>query len=573
LLVHDLHGRRQRSTYSDNGAWQGKGPDAEVRRAETVTSVTAQSGNVGLSYGITNGVLDGSCAIDYTAPASGSDMLTYSAVDQYGDKATGTVAITVDPGPILSPGSYTIGHGQTVNLTSYLQSLVQPGAAGDTETISTVQAKNGTAQSISYVYYGGRSEQVSVDYIAPARGNDTLTYTVFDQLGDQATGSVAITVDPGPVAGNVSADVQVGQTIDLTKQILGADQPGLAGDTPTLVANNSQGTAGTVSLANGDLVYTATNAAFAGLGAGAATDSFTYTVADQLGDQATGTVTLNVSNPVATVSGSPYGNAVIQGPASNAAINAYDWGNTIYANGGNDTINAGQGQATVYAGSGNVTVNLNGYNNAVTGGDGADSVSGSLGSTSVTLGNGNDTVSLGGFSNDITLGNGHDTIVAGTGSDTLTGGSGTDNLRLAGCSNSVTFTGGNDTITTGSGAAGSGSDIFDLTGATASLALNGYGNIVFLHYTNATIVDAAQGTAIDISGGGINVIQNAGSDQSLLIDLQGGLGGYASAASAFAALVSDGHGGALLSFGTSDGSLDFAGVTPSALHASNFQIG
>ena len=535
--------------------------------SDIITSISTESGKVIWTH--SSGAVGSEATIDYTAPASGSDTLSYTVVDQYGDQAAGTVAITVDPGPTLTQGAYTVGHGQSVNLTSYLEGLIQPGEAGDTETITAVKAANGTASYAAFAYSKGGPEQVSVGYTAPASGTDTLTYTVMDQAGDTATGTVAITVDPGPVAGNVTADVQVGGTIDLTQQILGADQPGLAGDTLTLVADDTQGTMGSVSLVDGDVVYTASNAAFAQLAGGAtATDSFSYTVADQYGDQATGTVTLDVSNPVTTINGGPYGNAVIEGTGGNQIINAYDYGNTIYANGGNDVINAGQGQATVYAGSGNVTANLNGYDNVVTGGDGADSVSGSQGSTSVTLGNGNDTVNLAGYGNNITVGNGNDTIVAGAGSDTVAGGSGTDSVTLAGYSDSVSFTGGNDTIS-----GGAGSDIFDLTGGSASVALNGYTNMVFLNDTNATIIDSGQGTSIDISAGGTDVIQGVASDQSLLVDLKAGLGGYTSAASAVAALTSDGNGGALLSFGASHGSLDFAGVAPGALHASNFQIG
>lgn len=39
------------------------------------------------------------------------------------------------------------------------------------------------------------------------------------------------------------------------------------------------------------------------------------------------------------------------------------------------------------------------------------------------------------------------------------------------------------------------------------------------------------------------------------------------------ALSSDGNRGALLSFGGSQGSVDFTGVALSALHAANFRIG
>ena len=534
---------------------------------ETITSVSAQTGEASIENSA-----NGALTVDYTAPASGNDTLTFDVQDQYGDTATGTVAITVDAGPILAPGTYTIGHGQSANLFSYVESLITPGAPGLTDTITSVRAEYGQAELASYSDsgIGAASDEINaIDYAAPASGNDLLTYTVADQDGLTSTGTVAISVDPGPTAGNVSANIAVGQTIDLTQQILGADKPGLSGDTLTLASDNIQGTLGTVSLVNGDLVYTASSSAFASLGAGASvTDSFGYTVSDQYGDQASGTVTLDVSNPVTTVNGNPNGGATIEGPAGNAVINAYGWNNQIYANGGNDTINAGQGNATVYDGSGNVTVSLNGYNNVVSGGNGTDTVTGGLGDTTVTLGNGNDTVTVGGYNNSITVGNGNDTIVTDEGNTTLVGGSGNDVVTLAGYQDSVSFTGGSDTIT-----GGAGSDTYNLTGGNASVVLNGYSDMVFLHSTNATIMDAGQGAVIEIAGGGTDVIQGAGSDSSLLVDLTGGLGGYTSAASVIAALTPDGNGGALLSFGASHGSLDFAGVAPSMLHASNFQVG
>lgn len=91
--------------------------------------------------------------------------------------------------------------------------------------------------------------------------------------------------------------------------------------------------------------------------------------------------------------------------------------------------------------------------------------------------------------------------------------------------------------------------------------------------TATTVSDMGQGAVIGIAGGGNDVLPGAASDPSLVVDLAGGLGGYASASSVLASLTSDGNGGALLSFGVSHGSLDFVGVAPSALHAANFQIG
>ena len=54
--------------------------------------------------------------------------------------------------------------------------------------------------------------------------------------------------------------------------------------------------------------------------------------------------------------------------------------------------------------------------------------------------------------------------------------------------------------------------------------------------------------------------------------LNAGAGGYASADDAFAALTSDGAGGATLSLGA-DGAIDFAGTAASQLTAANFRIG
>jgi len=97
--------------------------------------------------------------------------------------------------------------------------------------------------------------------------------------------------------------------------------------------------------------------------------------------------------------------------------------------------------------------------------------------------------------------------------------------------------------------------------------------MVFLHNTNATVVDAGPDTMISVSRGGNDVFQGAGSDPSLVADLTGRLGGFGSASAVVSALTSDGIGGTLLSFGGSQGYVDFAGMAPSALQAAKFKIG
>ena len=89
-------------------------------------------------------------------------------------------------------GKDTVGHNKTVDLTSLINGQI----SGNTETLTTVSSASGSA-----VLSNG-----TVSYTAPASGPDTLTHTVQDQYADQATGTVNITVDPGPTAATGSAD-------------------------------------------------------------------------------------------------------------------------------------------------------------------------------------------------------------------------------------------------------------------------------------------------------------------------------------------------------------------------------
>jgi hypothetical protein len=127
--------------------------------------------------------------LSYTAPdAGGADSIGYSVTDQLGDVVTGTLEVTVDPGPVAANGDLVIGAGQTADLTSFVNGLVSAGLPGDTETISAVSALNGVAT---------QTDTMGISYTAPAAGSDTLTYTAVDQLGDTATGTIAIMINNG----------------------------------------------------------------------------------------------------------------------------------------------------------------------------------------------------------------------------------------------------------------------------------------------------------------------------------------------------------------------------------------
>jgi hypothetical protein len=379
---------------------------------------------------------------------------------------------------------------------------------------------------------------------SPTHAAETITFAVNDVTSASTVANgptTTITINPGPSAGAVAATVAYGTAVNLTSAVVAAATPGLRGDTLTITADNASGTAGGVSLVNGQLVYTATGAALAHIPAnGQQSDSFGFTISDEYGDTATGVAKITVSNPADVVNGSLLGLATIEGASGADVINAYGWFNTIFDNGGNDLVNAGLGNATVYTSTGDVVVNLNGYYDTVSGGNGWDTVSGSQGNTTVTLGNGDDNVSTGGYSNTITLGNGTDTVNAGLGSAAVVLGGGADTIVAAGYSNSIQAGNGNDSVTGGAGLEtillGSGNDVVNASGysntitvgsgtntivagagldqVTAgagvdTITLAGYTDTVTLNGSTAT-VSAAQGSETIIANGGHDTLAFSG---------------------------------------------------------------
>lgn len=217
-------------------------------------------------------------------------------------------------------------------------------------------------------------------------------------------------------------------------------------------------------------------------------------------------------------------------------------------------------------------------------GNGSRTITGApSGYTDVSLGNGNNTVALGGGKNTAYLGNGSQSVTAAGGDNTVTVGNGNSTISLAGGGNQVTAGNGNDLITLG----GSGStvvlgngtdtmhggtgDAIDITGNT-TLTLYGTNEMVFVGKGNSTINDFATGMDLKIGpGSGHDVLSNFAADPGGVVDLIGGIGGFTTVDAVLSALKSDGQGGTLLSFGHGS-SLDFTGLAPSQLRASNFNL-
>ncbi len=515
----------------------------------------------------------------YTAPnGQASDTPTFTVTDQLGNTTTGSIAVTIDQGPVAANTSIVVGHNQNTYLTTLINGLVTPGLAGDTETI--------TAVSGAHSFLGGGN----VIYGSPSTGSGSFTYTVTDQLGETATGQIAVTIDAGPTVANGTLTLGLGQSQDVTGLINGLITKGLVDDTETITATNGN----LVKNAQGAWIYTAP---ISGM-----TDSITFRVTDQVGDVASGTVavtlpapappppppvaivTSNVVNlwgydnavvePVTvaapsllagnSVTGPVFGNAIIIGTPNNITITAQGYNNTIIAGGGNDTINAGLsgavvtvsngtgnnlvqgsiGMSSVVLSNGNNIINLGGYNNAVQLGSGDNSIDTGVGVAKVVVGNGDNTITAGGYSNSITAGSGDNTINAGagyatvqigTGSNTITAGGSNDVIRVAGANaapgtalstgiNNLVLGGTNDTVTLGSAdnsVTGSQGYLTLTTGnGSQTISAGGYDNVITVGVgstnTGSSTIDAGVGNAtVSVAGSGNNIVSAAGNNNTI----------------------------------------------------------
>ena len=260
--------------------------------------------------------------------------------------------------------------------------------------------------------------------------------------------------------------------------------------------------------------------------------------------------------------------------------------------GSDDTVTAGAGSNLGVVGSDD-TIALGAGDGLWLGGNGAvgisDPVSGSGASvhlcanSRMDLTGSDDTVTAGAGSNLGVVGS-DDTIALGAGDGLWLGGNGavgiSDLVSGSGVSvhlqanSRMDLAGSDDGVTAGAGSnlGVVGSDDTIAAGDGDGVWLGGSSDIVSVGVDDA-IHDFGHGMTIKVAGSaGMLSVYGFSSDVSGVIDLLNGVGGYASAASTYAALSSDGNGGSLLSLGAA-GSIDIVGVASSALSAANFKIG
>lgn len=128
-------------------------------------------------------------------------------------------------------------------------------------------------------------------------GRETLTYTAVDSLGQTATGELEIEVrarddeaNAAPSPQNLEASTVAGSPVAITVPLDDIDPEG---DSVSLVGLDQPPTGGTVEVGSSWLTYTPTDGT-------TGTDTFTYTVQDRFGAEATASVRVGVAPTSAT---------------------------------------------------------------------------------------------------------------------------------------------------------------------------------------------------------------------------------------------------------------------------------
>lgn len=300
--------------------------------------------------------------ISYTANAgaAGSDSFTYT-VDDGGSSDTATVTLTVSPPgtagddfatttrntPVdIYVGSNDVGFDDTVTVTVDNGSFTAGGSAA-------VTAGQGGPASGIVVLYTPSAAAGSPGY------SEEFTYTIDDGVIIPVVATVTVTVDntvPLAIEGSITSITTVG--VDPSSRTGTFETPGSGGSLGdggivTITVNPARGTA---TVADATITFNPASDYFEGV------DSFTYTITDADGEEASAEVSIVIANGspglpdshIRTAEGAasvPLNPGILAG---NGSLAQHGFAVTTQASNGTCAINpANWGRSVVYTPSGN----------------------------------------------------------------------------------------------------------------------------------------------------------------------------------------------------------------------------
>jgi large repetitive protein len=356
-------------------------------------------------------------------------------------------------------GSFAVSAGQTATITTKVN--VSDYQSGDTVKIlieykdsngdwhtytgagsSQVFTVNGNNQSVTLtvsepgtyrVVLYGDDDTVTWQGLSDKYSLDVSTSAVKVNLSDYVKSVTNSVADVDWVAAAAIAGI-TGNV--LTNDALGSEGAHVAAVNGSAVSDSGEtiihGAFGDLHIAADgsytyDLTHDFTDNDFHGTDAAATTDTFSYTVAQNDGDSAIASLTIDVSQGIpsgshvyaVTASGS---NGSGDGHSDANYTTATDY---IFGTMGNDLLHGGAGDDYLNGGDGNDTLYGDAGNDQLIGGAGNDSLSGGSGNDLLNGGTGNDVLAGGSGADTFqfnSVADGHDTITdfqVGTGGDTI----------------------------------------------------------------------------------------------------------------------------------------------------------
>ncbi|MEP5154213.1 Ig-like domain-containing protein [Planktotalea sp.] len=381
-----------------------------------VTAAVAANGTVTINA-------DGT--LNYTSDAGfvGEDTITYTIDDNISGTDTAEVIVTVT----ATPNDLPVANDDTATATSevLLEDIDVLGndtdPDGDPLDVTAATAANGTVTI---------NADGTLNYISDAGfvGDDTITYTIDDNISGTDTAEVIVSVS-APVNEAPEGQPDLATTtagVSVTVFPLGNDtDPN--GDTLVITAASAPNGTVTISPDQTNVTYTPDP------GFNNDVDTITYTLSDPFGLTDETTIQVIVGTPLldGIVEGTAGDDLIIGDDTTTAGVDeAYmgdpegdeiDNSDAIFPEAGanDDVVQAGAGDDTVISDLGDDFVTAGEGDDDVSTGEGNDTVFGDAGNDLIDTGEGNDSVFSGDDNDTITTGDGVDTVLAGLGDDVI----------------------------------------------------------------------------------------------------------------------------------------------------------